>query len=372
MRTRGRGPHRTGVAEAPGGEHATIPPVLGLSSRLYAARGRSTAIGLALAVALSVALLSACGSSGLPSGVVAQVGDAQITQAQLTDYMGQLAANAAYQGQSFPTPGSSQWASAQQQSLQQLIQLQIVGFEAAKCGRPCEVSDAAISAQLDALAKQRFGGSQAKLTKYLSSLDFTLDQARAQIRAGLQQQKIQAYVERGATFTTADAEAYYAAHRSEYNLPETREVSHILVTTEAEANKIRAEVTPGNFASLAEKYSIDTGSKSQGGKLGSIEASQVVAPFAKAAFSLKLGEISQPVHSQYGWHIIYVTGITPAHDTTEAQAVPGIIKTQLATVRTDAYQAWVTKTLAYWAAQTKYASSSLAPPATTSGATTTG
>jgi foldase protein PrsA len=329
-------------------------------------------IGLALVVALSVALLSACGSSGLPSGVVAQVGDTQITQVQLTQYMHQLAANATSQGQSFPAPGSADYASAQQQSLQQLIQLQIVGFEAAKCGRPCVVSDAAITAQLDALAKQRFGGSQAKLTKYLSSLDFTVDQARAQIKAGLQQQKVQAYVERGATFTVADAKAYYTAHASQFNVPETRQVSHILVTTEAQANKIRAEVTPANFATLAKKYSIDTGSKAQGGKLGSIKASQVVAPFAKSAFSLKVGEISKPVHSQYGWHIIYVTGITPAHDTTQAQAVPGIIKSQLATLRTSAYQAWVSKTLAYWAAQTKYASSSLEPPATTTGATTTG
>lgn len=300
------------------------------------------------------------------------MGDAQITQAQLTRYMDQLAASASSQGQTFPTAGSASYTSAEQQSLQQLIQLQIVAFEAAKCGRPCAVSDAEITAQLNALAKQRFAGSQSKLTQYLASLDFTLDEAREQVKAGLQQQKIQANVERGATFTAADAKAYYAAHTSTYNVPETRDVSHILVKTEAEAKKIRAEVTPANFASLAKKYSTDTGSKAQGGKLGAITEAEVVAPFGKAAFGLKVGEISQPVHSQYGWHIIYVTKIIAAHDVSEAAALPGIIKSQLASARTNAYQAWVTTTLAGWDSQTKYASSSLEPQTTSTGAATTG
>ena len=82
-----------------------------------------------------VALLSACGGSStstLPTGIVAQVGDTQITQAQLDTYMSQLAASATSQGQAFPTPGTASYRSAQQTALQQLIQLQIVGFEAAK------------------------------------------------------------------------------------------------------------------------------------------------------------------------------------------------------------------------------------------------
>jgi len=357
------------------GGHATIPPVLGPFSRLLAARRRTTSVGLVALVVLGVALLSACGSSSsssLPSGTVAQVGDTQITQTQLNTYMSQLAASATSQGQAFPTPGTASYQAAQQQALQQMIQLQIVGFEAAKCGRPCAVSDAEITAQLDTLAKQRFGGSQVKLAAYLRSLNFTMNQARDQVKAGLQQQKLQTYVESSVTFTPAQAKAYYAANSSQFNVPETRTVSHILVKTQAEANKIRAEVTPANFAALARQYSTDTGSKAQGGNLGAIQASEVVAPFAKAAFALNVGQISQPVHSQYGWHIIYVTKITPAHHTSEAAALPGIISSQLASKRTAAYQQWVTTTLAYWNAQTKYASPSLAPSTSASGATSTG
>jgi foldase protein PrsA len=346
---------------------------LGPFSRLHNARRRTTTFGLVALVVLGVALVSACGSSSsLPSGIVAQVGDTQITQAQLDTYMSQQAAYATTQGQAFPAPGTASYASAQQPALQQLIQLQIVSFEAAKCGRPCAVSDAEITAQLDKLASQRFGGSQVKLVAYLRSLNFTLNQARDQIKAGLQQQKLQNYIERGVTFTPAQAQAYYAANSAQFNVPETRTVSHILVATQAEANTIRAQVTPANFAALAAKYSTDTTSKVQGGNLGPIRASEVVAPFAKAAFALKVGQISQPVHSQFGWHIIYVTKVTPAHHTAEAAAIPGIISSQLTSKRTAAYQAWVTTTLGYWNAQTKYASSSLAPSTSTSGVTAPG
>lgn len=335
-------------------------------------RRRLRAAGLVLLLGTGIALLAGCGSSGLPSGVVAQVGDAQITQTQLDQYMTQLAASSAAQGESFPTPGSANYPTAEADALQELIQDQIVGFEAAKCGRPCAVSDSEITAQLDEIAAQRFGGSQAKLVAYLAGLGYTLDQARVQVRTSLQQQKLQAYVEDGVTFTPAQAAAYYAAHQSLYNVPETRDVSHILVATKAEAEHIRSIVTLANFATLAKEYSIDTGSKDKGGSLGAIKASQVVAPFAKAAFSLKVDQISQPVHSQYGWHIILVTGIQPAHKTALATAITQIIKSQVAAKRAQAYTDWVDGVLADWGAQTKYASAVLEPSSSSTGAGTGG
>ena len=84
---------------------------------------------------------------------------------------------------------------------------------------------------------------------------------------------------------------------------------HILVKTQAEAQKIYEEVTkPGatdaDFQALAKAHSIDTQSAKNGGSLGTTQASKFVAPFAKAVAALAPGQISKPVHTQFGWHVI--------------------------------------------------------------------
>ena len=347
---------------------ATLRDAVHLTLR---SRLRLRLCAIAILVAIGAIALSACGSTSLPSGVVAQVGDAQITQQQLDRYLSQVAANATLNGQRFPTAGTSAYTSAVQQAVQQLIQIQIVHAEAAKCGAPCTVTDAEVTAQIKKLAKRQYGGSVAKFYAYAAKLQFSIPEARAEVQAGLEQQKIQTHVENSATYTPAQAKAYYQANSAQFNLPETRVVSHILVKTKTLAETIRAQVTPANFAALAKKYSIDTGSKNLGGKLGAIQEAQVVAPFGKAAFGLKLGEISQPVSTQFGWHIIYVTKITPPHTVTETQAIPQIITAQTTAKRTAAYQAWVQSTLKYWRGQTTYASSQYGPipaPTTTTPA----
>jgi foldase protein PrsA len=79
---------------------------------------------------------------------------------------------------------------------------------------------------------------------------------------------------------------------------------HILVKTQAEAEKIAKEATPQNFAKLAEKFSIDTGSAKNGGDLGTVTAAQFDPDFVNAALALSPGQISGPVHTQFGWHVI--------------------------------------------------------------------
>jgi parvulin-like peptidyl-prolyl isomerase len=89
----------------------------------------------------------------------------------------------------------------------------------------------------------------------------------------------------------------------------TLDTEHILVKTEAEANKIYGEVTaPGftekDFLALAKKDSTDPTVTQNSGALGPIPASQLEQPFAEAAMALKPGEISKPVQSSFGWHVI--------------------------------------------------------------------
>ena len=81
---------------------------------------------------------------------------------------------------------------------------------------------------------------------------------------------------------------------------------HILVGTEKEAQDILARLNKGEkFEDLAKQYSLD-GSKDYGGDLGYFTAPEMVPEFSKAAFTLKTGETSQPVKTDFGWHIIRV------------------------------------------------------------------
>jgi peptidyl-prolyl cis-trans isomerase C len=82
---------------------------------------------------------------------------------------------------------------------------------------------------------------------------------------------------------------------------------HILVETEDEAKKILADLKKGgDFAAIAKEKSKDPGSKENGGDLGFFGKDQMVAEFADAAFKLNKGQLSEPVKSQFGWHIIRV------------------------------------------------------------------
>jgi peptidyl-prolyl cis-trans isomerase D len=84
---------------------------------------------------------------------------------------------------------------------------------------------------------------------------------------------------------------------------------HILVTDEATAKDVRAQLSIGaDFAALALKYSIDTGTKDKGGDLGWFARGKMVAEFEKSAFTLKVSQISEPIKSTYGYHIIQVLG----------------------------------------------------------------
>lgn len=84
--------------------------------------------------------------------------------------------------------------------------------------------------------------------------------------------------------------------------------SHILVKSEDEAKELYNEIKNGkSFAEAAEEKSLCP-SGQNGGDLGFFGKGMMVKPFEDAAFSLELGELSQPVETQFGWHLIQVTG----------------------------------------------------------------
>lgn len=139
---------------------------------------------------------------------------------------------------------------------------------------------------------------QAFEENYKASLDslVTLGLSEAQIRALYE---IQVLEEKLFAVLTAD-------------VPHTQEqvwARHILVADEGTAAAVRQRLTQGeDFAALAREVSADTATKDSGGDLGWFGKGRMVPEFEQVAFSLKIGEISQPVKSQYGYHIIQVLG----------------------------------------------------------------
>ena len=88
--------------------------------------------------------------------------------------------------------------------------------------------------------------------------------------------------------------------------------SHILVKTEDEVNELVNKLNEGaDFAQLAQEGSLCPSGR-QGGDLGFFGKGMMVKPFEDAAFALEVGQVSEPVETQFGWHLIKLTGIIDA------------------------------------------------------------
>ncbi|HZJ97653.1 MAG TPA: peptidylprolyl isomerase, partial [Oligella sp.] len=128
----------------------------------------------------------------------------------------------------------------------------------------------------------------------------------------------------------------YALNKEQFVRPETVNAQHILIAFEGDeekskllAKEVRAKVVEGkqSFAELAKKHSTDSSVEKNSGNLGFFDKSQMVAEFSEVAFSLKEGEVSQPVKSQFGWHIIQVLEKRPAKTLEFSEVKDNLIRT---------------------------------------------
>ena len=116
-----------------------------------------------------------------------------------------------------------------------------------------------------------------------------------------------------ALFLSASVSSDVISSRVEAAVVTQVNAAHILVPTEAQAIKIREEIMQGqtsgaifaNFMNAARKYSTCPSGKS-GGILGYFSRGDMVKPFEEAAFATSIGQVTEPVKTQFGWHLIYV------------------------------------------------------------------
>ena len=120
---------------------------------------------------------------------------------------------------------------------------------------------------------------------------------------------IQTEVEEKIKVDDAEARKYYEEHKSEFKSPQLWRASHILVSTEKEAQDTLDQISKGaSFEALAKERSMDA-TASRSGDVGYFRQGQLVPDFESAALKLKPGELGPIVHTQFGYHVIKLTGI---------------------------------------------------------------
>jgi parvulin-like peptidyl-prolyl isomerase len=332
---------------------------------------RSLALAAAALAAVTLVAAGCGGSDEVPADAVAVVDGTTITRSSLDGLLTRAKKSYTAQKRAFPKAGTSEYQSLQTQAVAYLVQREEYAREADKLG--IDVTDQQIAKKVDEVKKQYFGGSQAKFEKGLADQGYTKATLEEDIRSQLLTEGIYKKVTTDAKVTDADVKSYYEKNRSNYTVPESRSVRHILVKSKADADRIRTElVNGGDFAALAKANSIDPGSKDAGGKL-TVSKGQTVAPFDKAAFSLDTNELSQPIKTQFGYHLIQPLAAVKAGSVTPFAQVKDQIKTQLESeTKNTAVNKWVADVEKEYKDKVQYAAG-FEPPdtSTTTGETTT-
>ena len=209
-------------------------------------------------------------------------------------------------------------------ALDQLITYSVLKQEAAS--RKFAVPDADVDAQVASMQKKF--PTQAEFDKALSARNTTVEQLKADARIDMAINKMmEVEVASAVAATDTDAKDFYDKNPDKFQQPESVRASHILLMTKDkdEAAKKAAKTkidellkrakAGEDFAALAKANSED-GSAPQGGDLGPFQRGRMVPEFDKVAFSLKPGEISDVVTTEFGYHIIKLT------EKKEASAIP--------------------------------------------------
>ena len=241
---------------------------------------------IAIGVLAATAIFMMVAFSG--DETVASVGDAEITKDALYDKM---------------------VASAGAATLEAMISNEVVNQEAENAD--VKVTQEELDAEM-AVYEESYGGTEA-LEEALTTSGMSVADLEEEMEIYL---KIEKIIGPDIEITDEQISAYFDENKDSFEQPSQVDASHILVATQEEADEVKGKLDEGgDFAELAAEYSTDAANAESGGALGAFGAGEMAAEFEEAAFSMEVDEISNPVETDYGFHIIKVTGKT---DATEA------------------------------------------------------
>ena len=252
-----------------------------------------------VAFGLALSLLASCGGATPPA---ATIGETQITNEQLAHEVNvfEFLSELSQQPCGTPEGRETEQSACSRFALSSVIEERFAAMYAV--AHDIAVTNSDIQPALDNLDQQV---GKKRVDELLAAHDLTRDDLSEIARRSLVLEHVQSAVTEE-RLTDDAVLRRYQENMADYT---TVSVEHILVQTKAEADAVYAQATaPGateeEFKSLARQVSIDPSAKQNGGDLGSALASTYVPSFGRAAASLEPGQVSQPVHSRFGWHVI--------------------------------------------------------------------
>ena len=220
-------------------------------------------------------------------------------------------------------------------TLDLLITNKLVELEAEKAG--IKIKDEEIQKEIDTMVESY--GDEKSLKEQLEASGSSMDALKKDIVVYLQTKKL---VEPRITVTDDEISTYFEDNKDTFDQAEQVEASHILVEDEKTAKKVAKEIAEGgDFAKLAAEYSTDTQTADNGGSLGYFGKGDMVAEFEDVAFDLDINKVSDPVKTDYGYHIIKVTGKKEAKKANLEDSKDVIKETLLSEKLQEEYPVWL-------------------------------
>ena len=270
-------------------------------------------------------------AKSLPKNAVAVVNGKKISMKTFEKEVEELKKRFSSFGGELP---ESQLAKFKVRIIERLVEDELIAQEVAR--QRVRIKSADIDAEFEAYKSRTPGDFES----FLKKTGKTVDQLKMDIKKRLE---AKALVSKTMTLepTSAEIKAYYDDNKARYKVKERVKAAHILIKLEADADKAqklkarqkidrlhKLAIKPNaDFSELARQES-EGPSAPRGGDLGFFSRGRMVVPFEKAAFSMKPGEVSKPVQTKFGWHILKVYEREEAGQKTFDQ-VKGEIRTRL-------------------------------------------
>jgi parvulin-like peptidyl-prolyl isomerase len=252
----------------------------------------------------------------------------------------------------YKTQCKQEYEGLRNQVVQLLVSYQWIQGEAKDLG--VKVTDAEVKKALDQQKKQSFPKA-GDYEKFLKTSGQTNDDIVQRVKVDLLSTKIRDKITKGKDqVSPAAISAYYDKNKARFAQPEQRDIRIVLTKAKDKADQAKAALDSGDsWKTVAKKYSVDTQSKAQGGKLPPVSKGQQEKALDDAIFNAKKGKLVGPVKTQFGYYVFEVDKVTPASQQSLQQATPTIKQLLAAQNQQKSLDAFVKKFRDKWKGKTE-------------------